>query len=55
MGPLDSVYQLHLAKDAIFILLPKGSGETRGESPHQHTESAGKPALKHLQLMLRGE
>lgn len=30
MDPLDSVYQLHLAKDAIFILLPKGSGETRG-------------------------
>lgn len=30
VGPLRSLYQLHLAKDVLFILLPKGSDETGG-------------------------
>lgn len=46
MGPLNSLYHLHLAKDVIFILLPKGSGETGGVTPHQHRQSADKTSLK---------
>ena len=30
VGPLNSLYQLHLAKGAILVSLPKDSGETEG-------------------------
>lgn len=57
MGPPNSLHQLHLAKDVIFILLPKGSGKTGGGNSISAQAKCRKKkiVLKNLQLILRDE
>lgn len=54
MGPLNRLYQLHLAKDTIFYFGKNGSDETGQGALNQCRQSADKISLKNLQLLLKG-